>query len=116
MTDAELDPALVARLVRIGGRDLLVQMIDAFTTDAPARREALAAGLARGDLPALAAAAHAIVAGAGQLGASALSADARALEQCAQAGDAAGAAARVPPLLDRFAAALAALAAAREAR
>ena len=116
MTDTELDPALLARLVRIGGRDLLVQMIDAFASDAPGRREALVAALQRRDLPALASAAHAIVAGAGQLGASALSADARALEQCAQAGDAAGAAARVPPLLDRFAAALAALAAAREAR
>ena len=114
MTDPALDPALVARLVRIGGRDLLVQLIDTFTADAPGRRAALTTALAERDLRALASAAHSIVAGAGQLGATRLSAEARELEEAALRGDAADAAARLPPLLDRFTTVLAALAAARE--
>ena len=114
MTDAELDPALIARLVRIGGRDLLTQLIDTFTADAPTRRAALTGAFDAHDLPAIAAAAHAIVAGAGQLGATGLSNDARALEEMARSGDAAGTALRLPPFLARFDAALTALARARE--
>lgn len=114
MTDAELDPALIARLIRIGGRELLTQLIDTFSADAPARREALTLASAAHDLPALAAVAHAIVAGAGQLGARKLSDDARALEQAARSGDAAGVDGRLPPFLARYDAALAALAHARE--
>ena len=116
MTDAELDPALIARLIRLGGRDLLTQLIDTFAADAPGRREALTRAFDSRDLPALAAAAHAIVAGAGQLGATRLSDDARALEQAARRGDAPATAERLPPFLTRFDAALAALAHAREGR
>lgn len=114
MADPELDPALLARLVRIGGRALLVQLIDSFTADASGRRASLTAARATQDLPALAAVAHALVAGSGQLGATGLSEDARALEESARRGDAADAAARVAPLLDRLAATLAALAIVRE--
>jgi HPt (histidine-containing phosphotransfer) domain-containing protein len=114
MPETELDPSLLARLVRIGGRDLLLQLIDSFIGEAPARRTALAAAVATHDLPALGAVAHTIVAGAGQLGATRLSNDARALEEAARSGNAAEAEAGVPGLLDRYARALAALAEARQ--
>lgn len=114
MSETELDPTLLARLVRIGGRDLLRQLIDTFTGEAPARRAALTAALATHDLTALRAAAHVIVAGAGQLGATRLSIEARALEEAARTGNAAEAESGVPGLLDRYAQALTALAEARK--
>jgi HPt (histidine-containing phosphotransfer) domain-containing protein len=105
-----LDPALVARLRRIGGDALLGALIDSFAGEAPARIEALRAATAKGDLEWLAGTAHQIVAGAGQLGATTLSTSARTLEETARSGDRGGAADLVPALITEFDAALAALA------
>ena len=116
MTDPILDPARFTQLRRIGGQDLITQLIDTFAAEAPARRAALAQAHATGDLTALADAAHILVAGGGQLGAVALAAEARAVEEAARGGNASGALARAPTLLTTFDAALAALAQAREAQ
>jgi HPt (histidine-containing phosphotransfer) domain-containing protein len=105
-----LDPALIARLRRIGGDALLGALVDSFTGEAPARIEALRAAAAKGDLDWLAGSAHLIVAGAGQLGATTLSATARTLEETARRGDGPRAAELVPALIAEFDAALAALA------
>jgi HPt (histidine-containing phosphotransfer) domain-containing protein len=115
MTDAILDRSRLTRLERLGGRELVIEMIDTFAAAAPARRAALERTLSTGDLGALADAAHTIVAGAGQLGAIALSAEARAVEEAARLGDATAALGGTPALLVSYDAALAALAQAREA-
>ena len=116
MNDPILDPSRLARLERLGGRALVDEMIDTFAAAATARRAALQEALAAGDLAALADAAHAIVAGAGQLGAGTLMADARRVEESARQGDAATALGATPALLASFATALTALGQAREAR
>lgn len=114
MTLPILDPARLAKLERLGGRDLVTQLIDSFLTQGPDRRAVLAAGSADGDLTALAEVAHLLVAGAGQLGAAALSQQARATEEAARRGDHAEVRALAPDLLTTFDASLAALARARE--
>lgn len=105
-----LDPALIDRLRRIGGDALLGALIDSFAGAAPARVEALRAAATKGDLEWLAGTAHLIVAGAGQLGATALSASARTLEEAARRGDRDRASALVPALITEIDTALAALA------
>jgi HPt (histidine-containing phosphotransfer) domain-containing protein len=105
-----LDPALIARLRRIGGDALLGALIESFASEAPARIEALRAAAVKGDLEWLAGTAHLIVAGAGQLGATALSTSARTLEETARGGDGARATALVPAFITEYDAALAALA------
>ena len=114
MTLPILDPSRLAKLERLGGRDLVSQLIDSFMTQAPGRRNLLAAAAGRGDLSALAEVAHLLVAGAGQLGAAALSQQARATEEAARRGDRAEVEALTPDLLATFDASLAALALARE--
>lgn len=116
MSDPILDPTRLERLHRLGGRDLVLQLIETFADAAPARRAALELALANRDLAGLADAAHSIVAGAGQLGATALSADSRAMEEAARRGDADTAVGRTPGLLVTYDAALAALHLAREAQ
>jgi len=116
MTDPVLDHSCLARLERLGGRTLIVEMIDTFAAAATVRRVALQEALAAADLAALAAAAHAIVAGAGQLGAATLMADARRVEESARRGDAASALGATPALLSSFDTALTALGQARETR
>ena len=105
-----LDPALIARLRRIGGDALLGALIDSFAGEAPARIEALRAAATKGDLEWLAGTAHLIVAGAGQLGATTLSTGARTLEETAREGDRDRATQLVPALITEFDTALAALA------
>jgi HPt (histidine-containing phosphotransfer) domain-containing protein len=114
MTLPILDPARLAKLERLGGRELVTQLIDSFTDTGPARRAALARAAAVGDLSGLADAAHILVAGAGQLGAAALSAEARATEEAARRGDHGAATALAPGLLTSLDAALVALIRARE--
>jgi len=116
MTDPILDPSRLDRLERLGGRALVTEMIDTFVAAATARRAALQQALATGDLVELANGAHTIVAGAGQLGATTLSTEARAVEEAARLGDTATALGGTPALLASYDAALAALAQAREAR
>lgn len=114
MPEPILDPALLARLRRIGGAELVTQLIDSFRGDAPARLAEMRRALAAGDLPALAAVAHTLVAGAGQLGASALSAEARGVEEAVRSGADEEARTRAPALFARLDEALTALASARE--
>ena len=114
MTLPILDPARLAKLERLGGRDLVSQLIDSFTSQGPDRRSILAQAAAGGDLTALADVAHLLVAGAGQLGAASLSQLARAAEEAARRGDRAEVEALTPTLLATFDASLAALALARE--
>jgi HPt (histidine-containing phosphotransfer) domain-containing protein len=114
MPDAPLDPTKLERLHRIGGSDLVRQLLDSFLQEGRARREALARAHAGGDLGTLADAAHTVVAGAGQLGAMQLAAEAREVEQAARRGDAAAARTLTPALLTTFDSALAALTQARE--
>ena len=116
MTDPVLDPSRLERLKHLGGIELLIQLIDTFAGEAPARRAALQQAHATGDLAALADSAHTLVAGAGQLGAVALAARARYVEEAARRGDATGALQEAPVLISAFDAALAALTQAREAR
>ena len=114
MESHDLDPALTDGLVRLGGRDLLVRMIDAFALDAPARRQALQGALAGPDLTEIARTSHAIVAGAGQLGATRLSVEARTVEEAARQGHSDEVRHRIPALIERYDAALTALAQLRE--
>jgi len=116
MSDPTLDPTRLARLERLGGRTLVIELIETFAAAAPARRGALRKALAETDLTALADAAHAIVAGAGQLGAMALMDEARRVEESARTGDAPAALGATPALLTCFDTALAALGQAKEAR
>ena len=116
MTDPVLDHSRLARLERLGGRTLVNEMIDTFAAAGTIRRAALQHALAAEDLTALADAAHTIVAGAGQLGAATLMADARRVEESARSGDAAAALGATPALLSSFEMALTALAQAREVR
>lgn len=115
MTPPILDPARLAKLERIGGRDLVSQLIDSFAAEGPGRRSALAQAAGSEDLAGLAEVAHLLVAGAGQLGAAALSQQARAAEEAARSGDRAAVKSLAPALLTTFDATLAALAQAREA-
>ncbi|HVX87810.1 MAG TPA: Hpt domain-containing protein [Gemmatimonadales bacterium] len=114
MTLPILDPARLAKLERLGGRDLVAQLIDSFTTQGPERRNVLSQAASGGDLDALAEVAHLLVAGAGQLGAASLSEQARAAEEAARRGDRTAVQALAPRLISTFDASLAALAAARE--
>ena len=114
MPDTPLDPTKLARLHRIGGRDLVLQLIDSFMGESAARRDTLVRAHAGGDLTALANAAHTVVAGAGQLGAMTLATEAREVEEAARRGDEAAAQDRTPALLATFDTALAALTQARE--
>ncbi len=116
MSDPVLDHSRLTRLERLGGRTLVNEMIDTFAEAATARRAALQQSLSTGDLVALADAAHTIVAGAGQLGAVTLMADARRVEESARLGDAGIALGATPALLSSFDTALAALGQVREAR
>ncbi len=116
MTLPILDPARLAKLERLGGRELVSQLIDSFTSQGPGRRGVLATAGASGDLASLAGGAHLLVAGAGQLGAASLSQQARAAEEAARRGDRAQVEALTPVLLTTFDASLAALAQARETR
>jgi HPt (histidine-containing phosphotransfer) domain-containing protein len=69
---AEIDPAALARLRRLGGDKLLRDMIDLFLQHAPQRVEqALAAGAA-GNLPDIGRAVHSLKSSAANVGATAL--------------------------------------------
>ena len=71
------------------GAPFVVQMIDLFLQESPARLAAAEHGLAAGDPASVGAAAHALKSSAGNLGAVALMNQMAALEQAARAGEAA---------------------------
>ena len=105
MPDAALDPTRLTKLRKIGGDELVTALIESFLTEAPARR----ATLEGTDAEAMAQVAHTLVAGAGQLGAAPLAAEARALEEAFRGPDPAAALPLAPRLLITYDEALAAL-------
>lgn len=112
-TPGVVDPAAVERLLRIGGPEFVVEMIDLFLEHAPARTAAARDALEAGDMTALYRAAHSLKSTAANLGARSLQEIAAQVEALAADGDAEAAA----PLLAKMAArcddALSALAAER---
>ncbi|HEU4763038.1 MAG TPA: Hpt domain-containing protein [Gemmatimonadales bacterium] len=104
-----LDPGPLARLVSLIGAATVRRLIETFVELAPARRAALVRAAEAGELTPLANAAHAVVAGAGQLGAARLAERMRALEEAARRGDRDAALPLVAGALAEFDAALDAL-------
>jgi hypothetical protein len=105
-----LDPARLAKLHRLGGRDLVVQLLDSFLAEAAPRRSALHGA----DAAVVGAVAHQLVAGAGQLGANVLSEIARQVDEGVRANDPALRSTLIPQLHLAFDEAIQALAHARE--
>jgi len=110
MTLPVLDPARIAKLHRLGGRELVLQLLDSFLAEAASRR----ATLQGADVSAIGAVAHQLVAGAGQLGATALSEVARRVDEGVRSGDATLTTTLIPQLRAAFDEAMVALAGARE--
>jgi HPt (histidine-containing phosphotransfer) domain-containing protein len=81
-----LEPAAVERLLRLGGADLVRQMIELYLRHGPERIAALAAGVAAGDAGQVERAAHTLKSTAGNLGAHRLQHTADALEAMAADG------------------------------
>lgn len=95
-TTRVLDPAALERLMRIGGQEFLVEMIELFLEHAPQRLAAARAAFDAGDITAVYRAAHSLKSTAGNLGA-------RALQSVAERAEARAAAEEVgtlPALLD----------------
>lgn len=90
-----LNAGALDRLLRIGGQDFLLEMIDLFLDNAPQRLATARAALEGGDHPAIYRAAHSLKSTAGNLGAGALQAVSERVEDRASAGDAEA----LPPLL-----------------
>jgi hypothetical protein len=109
MTLPVLDPARLAKLHRLGGRELVVQLLDSFLAEGTARR----ATLHGVDTAAIGAVAHQLVAGAGQLGALALGDIARQVDEGVRTGDPA-LPHLIPQLTSAFDEAMTALARTRE--
>jgi HPt (histidine-containing phosphotransfer) domain-containing protein len=105
-----LDPARLAKLHRLGGRELVVQLLDSFLAETPVRRAALQGA----DLAATGAVAHQLVAGAGQLGAGALAEIARQVDEGVRTGDPTLRTTLIPQLRSAFDEAVTALEHARE--
>lgn len=110
----ELDPVAFERLKRLGGVQLLREMIDLFLGHAPARLEAALAAGARGDIVGVNRAAHSLKSSAANLGARLVREQAEQLERVS-AGEVPG---DVPQMLnvlrDAFARARARLEAERQ--
>lgn len=87
------------RLLRIGGREFLIEMIDLFLQHAPERIRAAKEALADGDTRALYRAAHSLKSTAGNLGARGLQRVAERVESRAAEQDLE----TIPPLLDEMA-------------
>lgn len=84
-----LDAAVLERLVRIGGQDLLIRMIDLYLEHAPARMDAIRRAAGGRDWAGLYQAAHSLKATAGNVGARALQEKVGRLEHRATDSDAA---------------------------
>ncbi len=80
--------ARLAMLRRVGGDQLICELIDLFLEGTPGKLEAAQAALAAGDADRLGRMAHGLTSSAGNLGASELQQAAYALERCA--GDGSG--------------------------
>lgn len=93
-----LDGAALDRLDRIGGSDLVVEMIDLFLEHSPDRIAAARTGARARDLVAVYRAAHSMKSTAATLGAEAVRAAAASLEGRASEGDASS----IPSLLEEL--------------
>jgi len=85
--DAALDPAVLDSLRRLtppGEPDVLKDVLGLFLADAAGRLEAIVAAVSVGDAPALQRSAHTLKGAAGAIGASALQAACRELEELAK--------------------------------
>ena len=92
--DPALNPALDPRVIdslrqltQDGEPDVLADVLGLFLADAPARLAAIAAAAQAGDGPALHRSAHALKGAAGTIGASALQAACRDLEEIGRTGE-----------------------------
>jgi HPt (histidine-containing phosphotransfer) domain-containing protein len=110
MSPPVLDPARLEKLGRLGGRALVVQLIDSFLEQGPARRRALDGGR----LEDVGHVAHQLVAGAGQLGATPLCEVARTVDESARRGDRVALGDQIPQLITALEEATAALRRAKE--
>ena len=88
-SESSIDRDLLESYARRWGAPFVVQLIDLFVTESPARVAAAEQGLADGDTVAIGAAAHGLKSSAGNLGAIALMNQMAALEQAARAEPAA---------------------------
>ena len=86
--------------------ELLAEIFAVFASEAPGRRSGMEAALAGGDLPNLAGMAHSLKGVAATMFAEPLRQAAYALELAARSGDAQAAAAALPAVLERLAAAV----------
>lgn len=94
-----IDDAALERLLRIGGQEFLIEMIDLFLQHAPERIRAAREALAGGDHKALYRAAHSLKSTAGNLGARGLQRVAERVESKAAEMDVE----TIPPLLEEMA-------------
>ena len=85
--DPALDPASVARLLRLGGDELAGKMASLFLGLAPDRVRAAREGLDAGDADAVRRAAHSLKSSSGNVGALAVMEAAGRLEDAAERGD-----------------------------
>lgn len=93
MSDAVLDPRVLDSLRQLtppGGPDVLAQVFQLFLEDAPVRIEKLRQAWAAGDAPGVQRAAHSLMGSAGNLGANALLAVCRQIDDEARADDLTG--------------------------
>lgn len=93
-----LDGTALERLERVGGNDLVVEMIGLFLEHSPERIAAARVGAHARDLVAVYRAAHSLKSTAATLGAGSVQAAAQSLERQASMGDASA----IPPLLDEL--------------
>ena len=98
MTTSVLDPATLERLLRIGGQDFLVEMIELFLEHAPQRLASARVALEENDIKTLYRSAHSLKSTAGNLGARALQNTAAEVEERAAEDDLAP----IPLLLDEL--------------
>lgn len=95
-----VEDAALERLLRIGGQDFLLEMIDLFLEHAPERIRSAGAALETGDHQSLYRAAHSLKSTAGNLGARGLQRTAERVESHAAQKDLIS----IPPLLEEMAA------------
>lgn len=98
MAATVLDPAALERLLRIGGQEFLVEMIELFLEHAPQRLASARTALAENDVKTLYRSAHSLKSTAGNLGARALQNMAADVEGRAAEEDLAP----IPALLDEL--------------
>lgn len=98
MAASVLDPAALERLLRIGGQDFVVEMIELFLEHAPQRLASARAALAENDVKTLYRSAHSLKSTAGNLGARALQNMAAEVEKRSAKEDLEP----IPPLLEEL--------------